>query len=106
MHVADLDGVAASKRRFWKAEVTIEVQDSGSNPVPGASVTGSWNGDGAQCTTGDDGTCTVSSAKIPLDTDIIMFTVSDVSGSLLYVADDNADPDADSNGTSITVSRI
>lgn len=107
MHVADLDGVAASKRRFWKAEVTIEVQNSRGAPVPGAAVTGVLDGDSAQCTTGDDGTCTVSSAKIPLDTDTIMFTVSDVSGSLLYVAGDNADPDADdSDGTSITVSRI
>ena len=106
MHVADLDAAVTSKRRIWKAQVTIAVQDSGGNPVPGAAVTGSWGGDTAQCTAGDDGTCTVSSAKISNRTAEITFSVSDVDGLLPYAPELNANPDADdSDGTSITVSR-
>ena len=107
MHVADLDAVVTSNRRIWKAEVTIAVQNSGGNPVPGAAVAGSWAGEAAQCTTGGDGTCTVRSAKISNDTAEITFDVSDVDGLLPYAPELNTNPDADdSDVTSITVSGI
>lgn len=103
MHVADLDGVTTSKRRLWTAEVTIAVRSSRGEPVPGAAVTGDLDGDRVQCTTGDDGTCAISKAKISQGTGQITFTVIDVSGSLTYDRAANADPDGDSNGTVIEI---
>lgn len=105
MHVADLDGAATSKRRFWRAEVTIAVRTSGGAQVPGAAVTGVVEGDTVQCTTGDDGRCTVSSGRISLKTSEVSFTVVDVIAPLAYVEGDNGDPDGDSDGTTIAVSR-
>jgi hypothetical protein len=66
-------------------------------------VSGSWDGDGAQCITGGDGTCTVSSAKISTRTAEVTFTVSDVEGLLTYAPELNTDVEGDSNGTSIVV---
>ncbi len=98
MHVADLDGAATRRGRNWTATVSIAVQDSGGDPVTGATVSGDWDDDVAQCTTGEDGTCSVRSAKISKDLDTMTFTVSDIAGSLAY------DPTANA-ATTIVVSK-
>ncbi len=104
MHVADLEGAAKRRGRSWAATVTITVQDSVGGPVADATVAGDWDGP-AQCTTGQDGTCTVKSAKISTNTNTITFTVSDLIGSLPYDPAANADPDGDSDGTTIELTK-
>ncbi len=107
MHVGDLDRASTLQPGSWTAIVTITVHDSSHNPVANATASGSWsNGGTVSCTTAPSGACTVSKAgllKIPAS---VTFTVVNVThATLSYQSADNHDPDGDSNGTSITVSR-
>ena len=111
MHVGDLDGSSTwtYRRWFWQASVTIAVHDDNHNPVTGATINGSW-GSGysgsAQCTTNSNGSCTVSTGNIWRSSSQATFTVNNVTRSLFtYAPAGNHDPDGDSNGTSIIVSR-
>lgn len=108
MHVGDLDGTSAKARRNrWQATVTILVEDAEHNPLSGATVGGAWSGGysgPAQCTTGTDGRCTVSSGTIHRKNSSITFRVEGVQhDTFTYDATANHDSDGDSNGTSITV---
>jgi PKD repeat protein len=106
LFVGDLDGTSISQGRTWYATVTVYVQDDTGAAVGGATVTGDFsNASGVSCTTASDGTCTVSSNSQRKNNGTISFTVTGVSGSLAYDSSLNTDPDGDSNGTSITVSK-
>ena len=89
--------------------VTIKAHDENHNPVVGATVSGSWShgySGSAQCVTGNDGSCAVSTDNIRRNRANVTFTVNDVTGSsFTYVPADNHDPDGDSDGTGIIVSR-
>jgi PKD repeat protein len=105
-HVGDLDRAVTNQNGSWTAHVTITVHDTFHAVVSGATVTGYWSNGGANsCTTNAAGQCTVSrtmSKSIRTTT----LSVYDVSGSSLsYTPFSNHDPDGDSNGTSITVTR-
>jgi hypothetical protein len=107
LHVGDLDGSTSGTNR-WTAFVTITVHDANHNPVSNATVTGSWS-NGASgtstCTTDSSGRCTVSKS-IPRATASVTFTVTNLASSgFAYAPAANHDPDGDSNGTSITVSK-
>ncbi len=80
-YVVDLTGSASNQGRTWTAQVTIAVA-SGGTAAQGVTVDGSWStGEAASCTTGPDGTCTVSLAGIPKRTASVTFTVASVGGS-------------------------
>jgi PKD repeat protein len=107
MHVGDLDRASTLQPGSWTANVTITVHNSSHSPVANATASGSWsNGGTASCTTAASGACTVSKPgllKIPAT---VTFTVVNVThATLSYQSADNHDPDGDSNGTSITLSR-
>jgi hypothetical protein len=107
VHVADLDGSAASSRNAWSALVTVMAHNTNHQPVAGAVVTGTWgggtNGTGT-CTTGTSGTCTVLSSSVPKKQGFVTFTVSSVAASgLVYQSTQNHDPEGDSNGTVVTI---
>jgi hypothetical protein len=108
MRVADLDGVTTVKGNQWTARVTVTVVDATGSPVPGATVTGAWSGPislVATGTTGSDGTVTLSSGSMKTGTSVT-FTVNNITHSTLtYAPAANSDPDGDSNGTVIVVSR-
>ncbi|MGH2747320.1 MAG: Ig-like domain-containing protein [Actinomycetota bacterium] len=108
MHVDDLDGSSTSEGPTWTALVTVTVLDSSGNPVADATVSGTWS-EGASgtssCLTGAGGQCSVTRPDVPKRTSSVMFTVDDVTGALLYDATANTDPDGDSDGTSILVSK-
>lgn len=106
MHVGDLDATKKLSAKSWTVTVTITVVNTAGSAVSGATVTGGWSVRGtATCTTGAEGTCSVSkSLKNTAST--VTFTVTSVThASLTYDAGANADPDGDSTGTAITVSR-
>jgi len=111
MHVGDLDGSStwAWGKWLWRATVTIEVHDANHNPVANATVSGTWSGGysgSAQCTTGSDGRCSITTGYIWRWNTTTTFTVDDVThASYTYQPGDNHDPDGDSDGTSITISR-
>ncbi|HEX6387728.1 MAG TPA: hypothetical protein VF177_23920, partial [Anaerolineae bacterium] len=109
IHVGDLDGASVNDGKTWIAYVTITIHDNNHNPVSNATVSGSW-GNGASgsasCATNGSGQCTVSVSGIRKNVSSVTFTVNNVSHSTLsYDSGANHDPDGDSNGTSITISR-
>jgi hypothetical protein len=109
-HVGDLDGSSFSvNSRYWGASVTILVLDYNDSPVANATVNGNWSGGifgGAACTTGGSGACTVTSGNVRNNKGSVTFTVSNVShATLAYDPTANSDPDGDSTGTTITVSK-
>lgn len=63
----------------WTASVVINVVDGKSSPLPHVAVTGRWSHDGSTqtCTTGSDGTCTVSAAPLTKSVKSSSFTVSE-----------------------------
>jgi hypothetical protein len=107
IHVGDLDGANGNNGSTWTAYVTITIHDASENPVANATVSGDWsNGGSANCTTDANGQCTVSQSGIRKNVGTVNFTVSGVSHtSYTYDATANHDPDGDSNGTTITVSK-
>jgi hypothetical protein len=112
MFVADLDGVSTQvSGTEWRATVTIAVLDADQSPVDGADLFGTWsNGKSMDCTTDSNGQCSLTSGKLKLtEVEAITFSVDDVThGEVLvwfYDAAGNSDPEGDSDGTSITVSK-
>ncbi len=73
----------------------------------GAIVTGTWSvGGTSTCTTGTNGRCQVSKAKLPGTTISVMFTVTSVAWSGgTYVSAENHDSDLDSTGTLISIAK-
>lgn len=106
-HVGDLDrsSVWVTPNR-WRARAIIEVHDENHDPIVGALVTGVWSGNTTvSCTTGANGRCTVSK-RFARSRATATFTASSVKATgFAYASTGNHDPDADSNGTRITVSR-
>jgi hypothetical protein len=110
MHVGDLDGsklYTATNR--WRAIVTIKVVNGSNQPVSGATVSGVWSngatGSGS-CTTNTSGTCSINKNNIRRATLSVRYTVNNVTKSgWTYNAALNSDPDGDSNGTFITITR-
>jgi len=107
MHVGDLDGSAVTKKSGWTATVTVKTEDASNNPLAGVLVTGSWSdGSTASCTTGSSGTCTLPVKSVGKRSSSITFTVTNLSkAGFTYQSSANHDPDGDSTGTAITVSK-
>jgi len=107
MHVGDLDLSITNQGGTWTANATITIHDSNHSPVANATVSGSWSSGGTgSCTTSGSGQCAVSKSTIPKSTGSVTFTVGNVThATLTYNSAQNHDPDGDSNGTLITLSR-
>lgn len=107
VHVSDLDAVTAISGSTWNARVTMTVRDAAEQPVAGATVTGTWNGNiFRSCVTDGGGTCTLVSPVLYLNRRWYTFVVSNLSGSgMAYDAGANHDPDGGSSGTRITIVR-
>jgi hypothetical protein len=92
---------------MWDAIVQIEVRDANGITMHLATVSGTWsNGDAAQCTTSVYGVCNVYMRDLRNKVHSVNFTVNDVQRTYsVYLPSANSDPDGDSNGTQITVSR-
>jgi hypothetical protein len=108
MHVGDLDGTATATRNEWSATVTVTVVDGAGSAVGGAKVAATWTtlGSAATCTTDAMGRCTVTSPRVRKTTGSLTLHVDAVShAQLTYDAGANTDPDGDSTGTAITVTK-
>lgn len=108
MHVSDLDGIAnAVSSKRWMASVYIHVRDNTNNALSNVTVSGNWSGGYsgyASCITNGAGYCSISSGDIRNRKSSATFTVSNLSHwQLSYSPSENADPDGDSNGSSIVV---
>jgi hypothetical protein len=109
MHVGDLDGTSTSQGGKWTATVTIAVHDANHNPVGNVTVTGNWSNGAtgtASCTTGSNGQCSVNKSNIRNAKKSVTFTVNNVTRTnYTYAAASNHDPDGNSNGIKIIVSK-
>jgi PKD repeat protein len=107
VHVGDLDGATQRAGNAWNATVTITVHNASHNGVAGAVVSGTWSPNTpASCTTNATGQCSVSLSGTPNKTSSVTFTVTGVaSASSTYRPANNHDPDGDSNGTTINVTK-
>ena len=109
LHVGDLDRSTASARKAWNATVTIVVHDAAERLVANANVAGRWSNGAtgtASCVTNNSGACTMTKTGLKTSTSSVIFSVTGVTyTSLSYQAANNHDPDGESNGTTITVSR-
>ena len=110
LHVGDLDGSkAATSKSHWKASVNVLVHDAQENPIANATVKGSWSGGysgSGQLVTDASGRCTMTTPNIRRTVKSVTFTIVSLTktGST-YDAAANHDPDGDSNGTRIVVTR-
>lgn len=92
----------------WSATITVRVHDQSHNNVSGAVVTVAWSGartGTATCTTTSAGTCTVSTGSLTSSSALTATVTSLAKSAYTYNAASNHDPESDSNGTAITVSR-
>jgi len=107
VHVGDLDQANSNQQNMWTAIVTISVHDSSHGLVANAVVSGAWNdGSTGSCTTNANGQCAVSRSGILKKTNTASFTVTNVArATFVYEPAANHDPDGDSNGTTVSVSR-
>ena len=111
MHVADLDGAGFPDGDFWGAFVAVTVSDSAGVPVSDATIAVSVWSEGSLraktvCTTNAGGRCAVASLSIrPWLTGVVFRVEGMAHSNFVYQPADNTDPDADSDGTQIKISR-
>jgi PKD repeat protein len=107
IHVGDLDGSRTNQQNTWTAGVTITIHDSSHSPLANAVVSGTWNdGSTGSCITNASGQCAASRSGILKKTNSVSFTVTNVArAAFVYKPADNHDPDGDSNGTTVGVTR-
>lgn len=112
VHVGDLDGTQQNDGATWTAMVGVTVHDDTEGLVADATVTcsyvserGAVSGTVSGATDGN-GNVFLSITGIPKRDGFVTFTVDNIShAELSYDAADNHDPDGDSNGSTITVSK-
>jgi serine protease AprX len=107
LHVGDLDRVATTvSATRWRAKVTITVHDAQHNKVAGVTVRGVWTGNlNASCVTNQKGKCSLSHQFGGKKTTVQYAVTSLESTGDTYQSSVNHDPDADSNGTMISIAR-
>jgi hypothetical protein len=109
MHVGDLDGSsAAAGGGYWRGFVDVQVHDRSHGPVSGATVSASWSGGDASavnCTTDGTGGCRLMTGSIRNNVRTATLTITSLRHETLSYATPNHDPDADSDGTRITVRK-
>ena len=86
----------------------MTVHDASELPIQGVTVSGGWSngasGSGS-CITGADGICNISRGNLKNIVGSVDFAVADLAFSLPYQSSLNHDPDGDSNGALIVVSK-
>jgi serine protease AprX len=109
LHVGDLDRSATLSGSKWNAIVTVYVHNNYEQLVANAKVNGKWTNGATgtvSCTTNSSGTCQVSKTGLSTKKTSVTFTVTGVvRAPLTYQSSANHDPDGDSNGTAIAVSK-
>lgn len=94
VHVDNLAGSSTTvSKKAWKASVKVTIRDNQGNIVSGADVTGAWASGyagTAQCITGSDGSCAVSTGNIDTSITAVEFSIQTLAHSALtYDAVDN-----------------
>jgi hypothetical protein len=108
MHSGDLDGnpVGAGP---WNARVVVTVHTASHQPLQGVFVafrySGAVSGE-TSCVTNNSGICDVLSKQVTASSGSVTFRVFNMTRSgFTYKPSSNHDPDGDSDGTRITVTK-
>jgi serine protease AprX len=109
MHVGDLDRSSTNSGTKWNAVVTILVHNTLEQPLSNVTITGKWT-NGATgtvtCKTNSSGLCSVTKTGLTTRTTSVTFTVTNVTKNpLVYRSIFNHDPDGESSGTTIVVTK-
>jgi hypothetical protein len=109
LHSGDLDGSSANSGKNWRATVVVSIHDGNHNPVQGATVFVQWSGGTsgtANATSDANGQCTFTSSAISKSSPSATLSITSLThATLIYSAAANHDPDGDSSGTSITITK-
>jgi hypothetical protein len=108
LHVGDLDDTSITlSSSKWRARAQIRVHDGEHVVVAGVVVRGRFGPNGAiiSCTTGTAGACTLTRDLKRTRLSINFVVVGLSKSTYTYLAANNHDPDGDSNGSTITVTR-
>jgi hypothetical protein len=110
VHVGDLDGGSQKfPKGAWGGIVTVRVHDDSEVSASGYTVQGVFNQGSYQvavsCVTNASGTCAVTSGAFPSKSGAATFVVIGLTGPLPYAPSGNHDPDGDSDGTAIQLSK-
>jgi subtilisin family serine protease len=108
LHIGDLDDTSTSNGGRWNAIVMVTVHDSSEMSISGVTISGTWSNGatgGGTCTTGSDGTCSISRNNLKNNVNSVDFAVTNLSGAFQYQSSGNHDPDGDSNGTMINLMK-
>jgi hypothetical protein len=108
LHVGDLDDTSITlSSSKWRARAQIKVHDGEHVGLPGAVVRGRFGPNGVilSCTTGTAGACTLTRdlKRTRLSINFVVLSVS--KSTYTYAEASNHDPEGDSNGTTIVVTR-
>ncbi len=109
VHVELLEGTTSNLGNAWTAEVTVTIVDSTGHPVVGAEVSVIWDIDEElelTCDTDGSGRCLFVTEPIRKSVKYATLQVESVAyPGLEYRTDDDHDPDATTEGTSIRVRK-
>jgi hypothetical protein len=109
IHVGDLDGTKTLAKANWKATVTVTVHDATDVAVSGVTVSFTWSGGYAAtgtCTTNLSGQCSATTGTMNNKKTSVTFTVTNLAkAGTTYNSSLNHDPDGDSTGTVITITK-
>jgi serine protease AprX len=107
-HVRDLDDTSVPlTAKKWRARVAIRVHDGDHEVLAGVVVRGRFgpNGGILTCTTGTGGSCSLQRDLARTRASIVFTVLGLTKSGYAYQSGGNHDPDGDSNGTKITVTR-
>jgi serine protease AprX len=105
-HVGDLDDTSFLVTNGWKAQATIRINTEAEAPLSGAVVIARWpNATTMSCTTDANGVCRITRKFGTRKLSVLLTVVNVVPPTGTYAPADNHDPDGDSDGTTISLSR-
>lgn len=108
-HIGDLDRTSTlTSSTSWTATVTIYAHNASETPLSGVKVNIKWTGGATgttSCTTNSSGFCKVSKSLSTSKTSITLTVTSATKSSYTYQSANNHDPDGDSTGAIVIVSK-
>jgi len=107
IHVGDLDGTRTKVKSGWRATGTVRVHSAQEAPVAGVLVSARWGNatTALTCTTDALGACSMTSGQLKSESSVRLTVTGLQSTGTAYLSSANHDPDGDSGGTWIDISR-
>jgi hypothetical protein len=108
MHVGDLDASKKANNKGWQVSVTAIIHDETHKNVEGATVTAAWTGaltKTVTAVTDRKGKVKFNTGRLKTGTSVTLTVIDVTHSALTYDSTANHDPDGDSNGTTIEITK-